>query len=171
MQLCRDLKDVHILEKAVNKNKASLEFKYPMDSFWLSTPSRKINLGILQTKPIFSYYITNVCRVRQAPLFIQEPITLSDVLSVIYISDVNIQKEAFCNESSSSLVSIRISLQCADRRGRHICRSHSCQMVCVPGDLEAEKKVAQAVRSETVLQTSTSCPRAHNWEQYFISAP
>lgn len=34
MQLCRDLKDVHILEKAVNKNKASLEFDLSIQ--WVS---------------------------------------------------------------------------------------------------------------------------------------
>lgn len=35
MQLCRGLKDVHILEKAVNKNEALLEFRYPMGEFIL----------------------------------------------------------------------------------------------------------------------------------------
>lgn len=34
IQLCRDLKDVHILEKAVNKNKASLEFNLSIQ--WVS---------------------------------------------------------------------------------------------------------------------------------------
>lgn len=34
MQLCRDLKDMHILEKAVNKNKASMEFNLSIQ--WVS---------------------------------------------------------------------------------------------------------------------------------------
>lgn len=41
---------------------------------------------------------------------------MSDVLSMIYISDINIQKEASHNKTSSSLVSICISLCSADTR-------------------------------------------------------
>ncbi|XP_074459198.1 uncharacterized protein LOC141749512 [Larus michahellis] len=109
MQLCRDLKDMHILEKAVNKNKVSLEF----------------NLSIQW-------------------------------------------KEASHNESSSSLVSSCVSRHSADMRGGDIGWSRRRRrVVCVPHDLQPEKKVGDAVWSETTLQTSASYPTAHNWELFF----
>lgn len=90
---------------------------------------------------------------------------------MIYTSDVNIQKEASHNESSSSLVSSCVSRHSANMRGGDIGWSRRRRVVCVPHDLQPEKKVGDAVWSETTLQTSASYPTAHNWEPFFTWTP
>lgn len=93
------------------------------------------------------------------------------MLSVICVSAVNIQKEAFRNESSSPPVPtaghFSVLIQ---EEGTSTGHTASRQSVCawwVIGRKEGSLSIVVWHSSAPAL----SSPRAHKWEQYFISAP